>query len=162
LLDDLLGVEVGDLAGEADREAGGVEGGDGADAAGAGPEGLPHGRGVLPKRGEDAEAGDDRATGSCSHGSRRGPRRPPCGAARPSVSRPGCPGRRGHGPPALGAVPGGARFARPPSRYFISPEKTKLWSPNSCCARLWSRCAKKISASAVTAPPTRTRPAIDA
>ena len=35
-----------------------------------------------------------------------------------------------------------------PSMCFSSPLKTKLWSPNICCERAWSRWAKKISASA--------------
>ncbi len=54
----LLGVEVLDLAGDMDRENGGVVFGDGLDAAHALLEVLPEGGHVVPDWGDDAETGD--------------------------------------------------------------------------------------------------------
>src|SRR5262249_18359767 len=66
-LDKCPGIEVGDLAGDADGKTGGVEVADCPDAAAPLEESVPHGRHVLPQGVERADATDHRATGGRSH-----------------------------------------------------------------------------------------------
>src|SRR5262249_26468594 len=123
LCDERLGIEVGNVAGEADRQCAGVKGLDGPNAAAAFAQRLPEGGRVRADRGDDANAGDYRPAGRSSHGKAAAPTTRCRGdACRPSWLSAGATleGASGaipsHGCPAVRLVVGHARlFSREPS-----------------------------------------------
>ena len=84
LLDELLGVEIGDLTRKADGEGGSVEAADGFHSAATFEQRLPERVGTAADGTEDARAGDDSPTGGLCHCC-RGDSDPTAGSRRPST-----------------------------------------------------------------------------